>query len=198
MHLNPQSQWSKMWDALKAVLTTTPISEFEKAFGRLDAKTDFNGRFFARVAERLGYKLYPEFLRVDFVIRNADNIPIAFIESENIHPTAGEEIEKLCVVSAPVKFLMLSCEWSDSERAAYLPGWKQRIALQHQYFGEDCIYVIVIGEWGRGKPQDDGVLRYIFDVIDSQGREIKHQEIEIPNSCASPVSVVQQKAVQPI
>lgn len=179
MHIDPRSEWPKIRKETEAELLNRPLSDFEKAWNGLEEKTVLNNQIFRRVAERLEYEFGTEFLRCDFVIKNRDGIPVVFIESENNHTSAGHEIEKLCAVAAPVKILILSCEWSDSEKEQYLPIWKDRIARQHSYFGEDCVYAILVGELGRGRP-DDGVLRYIFDVIDSHGREIEHTELEIP------------------
>ena len=181
MQLIPKLEWPKLADAVEAELCRTPMSEFEAAWKALEAKTIFNERLWTAASRRLGYKLFNEFLRCDFVITNPEGIPVVFIESENNHGDADHEIEKLCAVSSPIKILMLSCEWSDSERDNWSPGWRKQIALQHSYFGADCIYVLMVGEWGRGKP-DDGTLRYLLDVVDHRGVELERREIVIPNS----------------
>lgn len=184
MKLNPHSEWAKLFDAIAAELQVTPTAEFEEAWTSVGAKTAFYGRFFSRVAEHLGHKLWTEFLRCDFVISSPADVPIAFVESENAHTSATEEVRKFCAVSAPIKILLLSCDWSDSERLIWSPGWRKLIATQHTYFGTDCIYVIMVGEWGRGHP-DDGQLRYLFDVIDHRGVEIERKEVEVPNTGAA-------------
>ncbi len=185
-HFNPHTEWSKIRDTIEAELRRTPISEFEKAFGSPDAKTEFNGQLLEAVAERLGYHRWTEFLRCDFAIVNRQKIPVAFIESENYHGTAEDEIDKLCAVSAPVKILMLSCSWSDSERAVFSPVLEGADCTSGiNIFGEDCVYAIIVAEWGRGQPEDE-VLRYLFDVIDHRGVEIERREVVVPNS--APVS----------
>jgi hypothetical protein len=105
-----------------------------------------------------------EFLRCDFTLVNAEGIPLVFLESENIHGSASEEIEKLCCIAAPVKVLFLSCSWYDSERAAWLDEWMQRVRKQHEFIEFDSVYMIVVGEWGRGKPSDD-VLRVLRGIL---------------------------------
>jgi hypothetical protein len=185
MQLSPQTEWSKLYDVIVDELQRTSMSDFERAWQSCEAKTDFYGRFFQAVAERLGYLPWTEFLRCDFVIANREGIPVAFIESENMHGSATDEVEKLCAVAAPVKILLLSCEWSDSERDILSPRWRERIALQHSYFGVECIYVFMVGEWGRGRP-DDGILRYLFDVIDHHGVELYRREIILPNTAPEP------------
>ena len=188
MQFNPSNEWSKLSDAIIEELQSTPIADFISAWKTPKAKTAFYGRFFKAVAEHIGCKLLTEFLRCDFVITNTFGIPIAFIESENAHGSATQEIEKLCATSAPIKILLMSCEWSDSERAIWFGRWRERIALQHTYFGSDCIYVIIVGEWGRGRT-DDGILRYLFDVIDHRGVEINRLEIVLPGKSAEPSAV---------
>lgn len=182
MKIDAKTEWKKFRDSLLAELQSTPIKEFEEAWQGLKNKTSFYGsKLLSRVAELNQWSIWYEFLRSDFALANADGIPVVFIESENNHRSASEEIEKLCCVASPVKVLFLSCEWHNSEREAFLDGWLERIRRQHSALPCDCIYMIVVGEWGRGHP-DDGILRYYLESYDSTCHQIEDPlQIEIPN-----------------
>lgn len=182
MIIDPKTEWKKFRDSLVAELKLTPIGEFEEAWQGLKNKTEFYGsKLLVRVAHRNQWEIWNEFLRCDFALANSDGIPIIFIESENNHASASEEIEKLCCIAAPVKVLFLSCEWFNSERQAFIDDWLERIRRQHSALPFDCMYMFVVGEWGRGDP-DDGILRYYLESFDPLGQEIEPRlEIEIPN-----------------
>lgn len=172
MKLDSIAEWQKFRDALIEVLTRTQIADFEAVWSVGYDKTQFNKTLLQKVAAACQYQFKSEFLRCDFAFLNSDRIPVVFIESENIHTSAFQEIDKLCAVSSPVKVLFLSCEWADSERQSFLPGWIKRMKSHHDFYGHDCVYMVVVGEWGRGKPCDD-ILRYYLESFDSQGSLIE-------------------------
>jgi len=175
MKFDALTEWRNFEAALIQELKATPIAEFEKAWdGRL-AKTAFYGSvLLPKIAESLGYKIASEFLRVDFVILNSDQVPVVFIESENNHESGHEEIEKLCAVSAPVRVLFLSCDWVEGEREKWLPGWLDIIATHHKYYGQEAVYMIVVGEW-RGTLQ----YSYYVESFDGSGKEIGRKELSL-------------------
>jgi len=181
MQIDATTEWKNFRDSLLCELQLTPLQKFEEAWhGRKD-KTGFYGSdLLHRVAERNHQSIWHEFLRCDFVLANTDGVPVVFIESENDHRSARDEIEKLCCVLAPVKVLFLSCEWHDSERAVYRNGWLERIKKQHSALPYSCIYMIVVGEWGRGNPCDE-ILRYYLESYDSDGRQVEDTILEITN-----------------
>lgn len=127
------------------------------------------------IASKLGCRLEIERFRCDFTFTLPEGVPVAFVESENAHPTAGKEIVDLCCLAAPVKALIVSCAWHDSEREIWLPRWREIIRRHHAYFPMDCVYGVIVGEWGRGVP-DDTILRYYFTAVDSRGDVIAESE----------------------
>lgn len=187
MQIIVKDEWQRFRDSLILELKATPIADFEAAWMGLKNKTGFYGSdLLARVSERNNWTVWYEFLRCDFALVNHDGIPIVFIESENNHQSASEEIEKLCCVCAPLKVLLLSCSWYDSERAIHLQGWRERIRKQNEALSFDCVYAIVVGEWGRGYP-DDGVLRYYIESFDADGADLEPTiEVEIPKPWVAP------------
>ena len=179
MRLEAREEFDKFYEAVVSQLVATPIEDLNIAWASVGAKTKFYSGFFDGVAQRLGYSCKREFLRVDFTLFKSNDVPVISIESENAHCSATDEMRKLCAVGAPVKVLLLSCEWSNSERGVWASQWADIIKRQHEHFGQECLYVMMIGEWGRGDP-DDEQLRYLFDVYSHEGKEILRAEIVLP------------------
>jgi hypothetical protein len=153
MKIDTNAEWNRFKSSLTEELRATPIKDFTVAWGGRKDKTGFYGSsLLPRIAKRCGMNVWYEFLRCDFVLANDEGIPLVFVESENCHGSASEEIEKLCCIAAPVKALFLSCSWYDSEREAFIDGWLQRIRKQHDFIEFESIYMIVVGEWGTRLP----------------------------------------------
>jgi len=185
MRINTNAEWNRFKSSLAEELRATPIEVFAAAWGGRKDKTGFYGSsLIPRIAQKCEMKVWYEFLRCDFALANGEGVPLVFIESENCHGSASEEIEKLCCIAAPVKVLFLSCSWHDSEREAWLGGWLQRIRKQHDLIEFESIYMVVVGEWGRGNPSDE-VLRYYLESFGTDGKQLEPTiEIEIPNKTA--------------
>jgi len=115
---------------------------------------------------KLGQVMKTEMLKFDYTFLNADGVPIIIAEAENKHGTAGHEIKCLCCGAAPLKVLVLSCEWQASEKRKFLPRWCEIIRTHHAVISMDCLYAIIVGEWGES-------LEYSFTVINTAGNVIE-------------------------
>jgi hypothetical protein len=91
---------------------------------------------------------------------------------ENAHSTASTEIEQLCCLNAPLKILVISCDWYDTERERWLPVWQDIINKYNNAFPTNSKFSIVVGEWGRGIPCDE-ILRYYLVTMSSTGQVIE-------------------------
>jgi len=178
MKFDALTEWRKFKGALIQELKVTPSDDFEAIWGKgkvPDRTRFYKNKLLPKVATELGYVFQPEFLLVDYSILNADRVPVVFIESEHSAESAVRETDKLCAVSSPVKAIFLCCPWADGSREQFLPRWKERIATHHKYLDQNAVYMIVVGEWGRGKPSDE-ILRYYVESFDVFGNEIEPKE----------------------
>jgi hypothetical protein len=167
------TEWKNFEAALIHELKATPLAEFESIWIKSQKRTQFyKTKLLPKVATNLGYEFKAEFLLVDYSILNKDRVPVIFIESEHSAESAVHETDKLCAVSSPVKVLFLCCPWTDEVRNQFLPRWKERITTHHKYVDQKAVYMIVVGEWGRGKPKHDGILRYYIESFDIFGKQI--------------------------
>jgi len=186
----------KFRDALIRELRATPLADFEPGWGKnqLPDRTEYyKEKLLPRVAASCGYQFQPEFLLVDHSFLNSDRVPVVFIESEHSHPTIGREIDRLCAVSSPVKVLLLSCEWADGVRELVLPHWKARIAAGHNYLSQPAVYIMVIGQWERGKHMVDWTLRYYIESFNTSGNEIDLKVVELESRRRNKGSVLGQE-----
>lgn len=129
------------------------------------------------VAKHLGLELHIERFRCDFMFLDENEVPLVAVESENAHPTAGHEVNCLCSLAAPLKVLLLSCEWQASEKAKYLPEWTDIIRRHHAVVSADCRYLIVVGQW---EDPVDALLEYSVTLLDTSGTVIDETTHAVP------------------
>ena len=166
-------------NALIKELQSTPLAVFESFWYKGPDRTQYyKSKLLPQVARELGYDFLPEFLLVDYAFLNNERVPVVFIESEHSHESAVRETDKLCAVCSPVKVLFLCCSWYDGVRKQFLPRWQERIATHHKYSCGKAVYFIVVGERGRGNPEDH-VLRYYIESYNESGEEIFNKTITI-------------------
>lgn len=118
------------------------------------------------VAANLGWELHIEKFRCDYMFLDKDSVPLIAVESENAHETASHEVSCLCGLAAPLKVLVISCDWQNSEKSIFLPKWTEIIRKHHEVISLDCLYMIVVGEWDE---PDDALLKYSFTLIGPSG-----------------------------
>ncbi|WP_370547441.1 hypothetical protein [Edwardsiella tarda] len=163
-------------NALYNKLFSIDISDFESAWGNgLSNKTRFVEKLFSSLASDMSLFIEYEKFRCDMTLLDEDGIPLVFIESENNHSTAVTEVEQLCCLHAPLKVLVISCSWFDTERERWLPIWSSIIKKYSEAYPTNSKFSIIIGEWGRGVPCDD-ILRYYMVTLSSLGEVIDDVE----------------------
>lgn len=141
-------------------IKSTPIEDFKYAWSNgLDNKTLFFKTLFSDLIQDSTWLVQYEHFRCDIMICDQHRIPLVFIETENMHRTASTEVQQLCCLHAPLKVLFISCSWHDSQREKWLHTWQSILRTHHAAYPSNANFCIVIGEWGRGIP-DDGILRF--------------------------------------
>ena len=159
-----------------------PVTDLLSAWQNgLANKTKFYEKLFKDVASRMGHEIEYERFRCDSTIVDKNKFPLVLIETENKHTTATTEVHQLCGIVSPVKALVLSCEWADSEREKWLPKWQEIIRTYNSTFPINSRFCIIISEWGR-KITNDEILRFYFISLDSNGEIIDDLEWEIESS----------------
>lgn len=156
-------------DSLKSKLESISIEDFNDGWSKgLRNKTNFYKNLFGELVDNSQMFIGHEQFRCDLTIYDKDHIPLVLIETENNHQDASTEIDQLCCLHAPLKVLVISCAWHDSERSRWLPEWQAIIKKYNTAYPSNSKFCIVVGEWGRGKP-DDQILRYYMVTLSANG-----------------------------
>jgi hypothetical protein len=163
--------WSNFKDAFVKSLDVIGKSRLEEAWADVRVKTIFYKKdLMPEIARHLGMNHKTERLRRDHSFLDANHVPMIVVECENQHGTAWQEVESLCSLAAPLKVLVLSCEWQASEQKVYLPIWTDIIRKHHAVISLRCLYAIVVGEWLDA----DSCVEYSFTSIDHEGKDSNH------------------------
>jgi hypothetical protein len=167
----PKQLWADFKSAVSKALDEVEKANLIEAWKTTRRKTEFyEWVLMPAVAKRLSLKLQIERLRCDYTFLDPNGVPLIAVESENAHPTAWQEMESLCSLAAPLKVLVLSCDWQASEKDKYLLEWTDIIRKHHAVVSVDCLYAVVVGEW-RGI--DSCLIQYSFALIDTNGKVIE-------------------------
>jgi len=145
-------------EALQAVLKEIDRSNFELAWSKRSARTDFYANNVVKgIGNRLGLKLWKEFLSVDYVLFSEEAKRFRFfIESENDYwrvDKKKEELMKLCACRGDVAVLMTVVEWDESgppgwksQRHKCLPEWRLCVADHSGAIDSPMPVVVLVGE----------------------------------------------------
>ncbi len=96
------------------------------------------------------------------------DVPIIYLESENIATTSHEEVYKLCCLNAPLKVMILCTEWDDQ-------FWKKQITENHWHYIVDDFkdelsltgyFAFIIAAWDETLKFHAYVLNENADLIE--------------------------------
>lgn len=164
----PQEIWNAFRVAFEQSLDEVAVAGLQEIWGDIKTKTTFYyNDFMPRLEKKLSLHLICERLRCDFTFQNENGVPLIVAETENYHTTATHELDVLCSLAAPVKVLILSCDWKNSQRDIWLPKWSKCIREHHSLVSVECLYIIIVGEWDTQDGHD--FIRYSFTVLDNEG-----------------------------
>lgn len=163
----PLQIWQQFKGAFQKALDEAGPQKLTQAWQHVRNKTAFYEQLLMpAIAKHLRLEFQIERLRCDYTFLSIDGVPLVAVEAENCHGTASKEIDSLCSLAAPVKVLVLSCSWEDTEEQKFRPKWIEVIKAHHSLVSVDCIYAIIVGEW-----QEEGacMIRYSFTPIEPNG-----------------------------
>jgi len=110
MNIDSLKIWSTFKSCFENRVKGLSESELKRFKTTGDRKYLFNESVLPKVAEDMGYKMRPEFLRVDYTFmavgKNGFQVPVVCIESENNFDSCYEETLKLCALNVPLKILI--------------------------------------------------------------------------------------------
>jgi len=176
MPYDKQSLWGNFKSALIASIKETEATAFKEAWKSCGDRTKF---YFYELLPKVALKLDLGFqtekpFRIDgiFVKRagQTTNVPIIYLESENIATNSHDEVYKLCCLNAPLKVLVVCTEW-DNEY------WKKKVIYGHwHYIVEDFkdelsltgYFAFIIAAWDQTLKFHAFVLNEHAEIIEDQ------------------------------
>jgi hypothetical protein len=67
-----------------------------------------------------------------------------------------------------MKALVLSCDWSTTEKRKFQPQWAEIIRKHHSVVWVECLYAIIVGEW-----ENEPSPTYSFTLLNAAGTELE-------------------------
>ena len=173
--------WKKFLSGFAAELEGISDGEFMSAWTSSSARTSlYEDRVLGNVAQRMDLGLKKEEFKVDYTLckegERGYEVPLVYVESENVATSAHHEIRKLCCLHAPLKVLIVCAEWSDewSHRGLkkdLLPKWRHQIISHNKEWPAPCITGIIVAEWQEEK------LRYYALALDHFGEVVDSEKV---------------------
>jgi hypothetical protein len=163
--------WFRFRDAFMTAVSAMETEQLTAAWASQTARTIFYRDSIL--------KSVPELFKVDFVMATQSSsglqVPVIFIESENIAISASHEVCKLSALAVPLRVLITVVEWSDlwttgGRRKILLPQWQSIVRAHAEIWPHPGWLGIVIGEWGP-----DSHLRFYTLALGPDG-EIRDPE----------------------
>jgi len=145
----------------------------EAWFNRTNRTNFYVKEIFPLVAKNMDLVLTKELFKVDAAMAmksQPDNweIPIIFIESENVISSALEEVDKLCSLSAPVRVLITIGDKKDPDTKAKIDEWASLIKAYSKIWSNKGIIGIIIADYQ---------LNFISMAWGENGEQIEEEHI---------------------
>lgn len=174
--------WKKFRDAFTDELSKVTDGDLSEAWKSSENRTKlYEERILPQVAEVMGLVLRKEEFKVDYTLckptGNDYDVPLVFVESENVASSAEHEIRKLCCLHAPLKILITCAEWSDEPNAwshggvkeALLERWRNQVWLHNKEWPSPCITGVVVAEWNQSLRYYALAFDCFGDIVDEHG-----------------------------
>ncbi|KXS54330.1 MAG: hypothetical protein AWU57_1278 [Marinobacter sp. T13-3] len=112
------------------------------------------------------------------------DVPLIFIESENVAASADHEMRKLCCLQAPLKVLIVCAEWSEEpgfwshggDKNRLLKKWSSQIRMHNKVWPSPSITGVIVAEWRDS-------LRYYSIAFDHFGEVVDQHRMFFCRDC---------------
>lgn len=193
------SYWTRFVDAFIDEISSLPNEALSEAWQSSANRTRlYEHRVLPQVASKMSLRFKKEEFRVDFTfckaVLDTYEVPVIFIESENIATSAHHEIRKLCCLHAPLKVLIVCAEWSDEPGAwphggckqVLLEQWRQQINAHNREWASSSTIGIIVAEWNQLLRYYAVAFNHFGDVVDDHRiifeREVTQEQAVPPGA----------------
>lgn len=168
--------WTTFKNSLVESINETETSVFELAWKSRPERTRF---YFDSLLPKVASKMNLDFekemkFRVDGTFfkkaGQTSKVPIILLESENNAFDSHDEINKLCLLNAPLKVLMICNDWNDASKKMLTENyWGYIIEDFAKESSLTGYFAIIIGEWNE-------TLKFYTFVYDNLGNSIESED----------------------
>lgn len=171
--------WASFLNAFKRELSETCDDDFRKAWTSSRNRTQYyEENLLRKVAQALGLSFKKEEFKIDYTLchseENGYEVPVIFIESENIASSAHHEIRKLCCLHAPLKVLIVCAEWSTDpgswshggQKDKLLSDWSLQIKAHNKIWPSPNFTGIIVAEWNQQLKYYSVAFNHLGEIAD--------------------------------
>lgn len=157
--MNPLEAWKKFESSFALSMTEVRKEALSEIWNSSASRTRFYEEFaLPAVAKSLELKLKFEEFKIDYTLcqKSGSNVdvPLIYIESENVALSAEHEVRKLCCLNARLKILITCSEWTaqrpywahDGHRELLLERWSKIIRSFDACMPQEAAFGILVGE----------------------------------------------------
>lgn len=175
--------WKNFLNAFHQCLSVTSGESFSAAWQSSTSRTKFYaGTLLKNVSDEMGLIFKKEEFKVDYTfcvtIENKYDVPIVFIESENVATSAHHEIRKLCCLHAPLKVLIVCAEWSNEKSGGYqdnlIKRWAAQIRSHNKIWPSPSITGVIVAEWNESLKYHVIAFDHFGEVVDKHRVFFEH------------------------
>ena len=148
--------WASFRKAFVDTTNEISIVDFEKAWISSGDRTMFYfDSLLPTIAKKLDLTFEKEMIyRIDGVFSKVGGqntkVPVIYLESENDIRTSEREVNKLCMLNAPLKILMVCNEWNEASKKLIKEYyWDYIIEDFAEQIGLKGVFAVIIGEWNE-------------------------------------------------
>jgi|WetSurMetagenome_2_1015567.scaffolds.fasta_scaffold134014_1 hypothetical protein len=170
--------WQQFIELFAFHIKRASKTQLNAAWSSQTARTQFYTKnILPNVAAQMGLTTRTELFTVDLAMcakaSTGHDVPLIFIESENIAFSADHEVWKLCCLAAPLKILITCVEWSETPnfwpsggaKTELLQRWLNIVRSHGEVWPQPGLLGIIVAEWGP-----DDKLRFYAIAIGNGGQ----------------------------
>lgn len=181
------SFWRAFLNAFSKGLSATSDERFLRAWESSGNRTAlYEETLLKNVSETMGLTFKKEEFKVDYTFctttSNDYDVPMVFVESENVATSAHHEMRKLCCLHAPLKVLIVCAEWSNKPGAwkhggyqdRLLKQWAAQIRAHNKAWPSPSITGVIVAEWNESLKYYAMAFDHLGEVVDEHRIIFEH------------------------
>jgi len=173
------SFWNEFKREFIRELNELSDEEYQYAWRRRKNRTIlYEDTIIPKISKSLNLNYKKEDFKIDYTLcveNDGHEVPLIFIESENVANSAHHEIRKLCCLSAPLKVLIVCAEWSDEpgawrhggDKCKLIERWSSQIKAHNKVWPMPAVTGVIVAEWNSSLKYYSLAFDHLGDIVDN-------------------------------